>query len=259
MNRIRLIIAYDGASYVGWQTQPNGLAVQQVMEAELAKITGARTALHASGRTDAGVHALAQVAHLDTACRIPPEKFAYALNAGLPRDIRVQYSGRAPEGFHARFDVVKKHYRYHVLNAPHGDAFLRDRALHVHGALDLAAMNQAAQLLLGQHDFAAFKAAHSRVTDTRRTLYLSAWRQEGRHLYYEVAGSGFLYNMVRILVGSMLRIGLGFEAPESLAAALTGRSRALAGPTAPAKGLMLARVEYPEFDTADYVEFAQGV
>lgn len=254
MKRIRLIIAYDGAGYAGWQTQPNGTAVQEVLEAELAKLTGARAVLHASGRTDAGVHALAQVAHFDTASRIPPEKFAYALNAGLPGDIRVQYSGLAPEGFHARFDVVKKHYRYHIVNAPHGDAFLRDRALHVHGTLDLPAMRQAARLLLGEHDFAAFKAANSRVKDTRRTLYVSEWRQEGRHLYYDVAGSGFLYNMARILVGTMLRIGLGFDGQESLAAALTGKDRALAGPTAPAKGLTLTRVEYPGFDTADYVE-----
>lgn len=117
MPRIRLIIQYDGTGYVGWQTQPNGLAVQEVIERELRKLTGEKTDLHASGRTDSGVHAMAQVAHFDTESRIPPDKFAYALNVGLPRDIRVIYSDMA-EGFHARFDVIRKHYRYTVNNAP---------------------------------------------------------------------------------------------------------------------------------------------
>ena len=125
MKRIRLVIQYDGTAYVGWQTQPNGLAVQERIERELKKLTGAPTVLHASGRTDSGVHALAQVAHFDTASRIPPDKFAYALNAGLPADIRILFSGEAEEGFHARFDVVKKHYRYSVQHSPHANAFTR--------------------------------------------------------------------------------------------------------------------------------------
>ena len=121
MKRIRMVIQYDGTAYVGWQTQPNGLAVQERIERELFKLTGIRTALHASGRTDSGVHALAQVAHFDTESRIPPDKFAYALNAGLPADIRILFSGEA-EGFHARFDVLKKHYRYNVQNSAHASA-----------------------------------------------------------------------------------------------------------------------------------------
>ena len=158
MKRIRLVIQYDGTAYVGWQTQPNGLAVQERIERELKKLTGAPTVLHASGRTDSGVHALAQVAHFDTASRIPPDKFAYALNAGLPADIRILFSGEAEEGFHARFDVVKKHYRYSVQHSPHANAFTRTTALHVHTALDMDAMNVAAGFLLGTHDFSAFHA-----------------------------------------------------------------------------------------------------
>lgn len=253
MKRVRLIIQYDGAGYVGWQTQPNGLAVQEVMERELKKLTGEEIALHASGRTDSGVHALAQVAHFDTESRIPAEKFSYALNTGLPRDIRVQYSGEAPAEFHSRFDAKHKQYRYTVLNAPHADAFLRDRALHLHYRLDFDAMQQAAAYAVGEHDFAAFKAAGSKVDSTVRTIFRSEWTKQGDLLHYDVEGNGFLYNMVRILVGTMLDIGLGRSTPESMELAVEGAKRSLAGPTAPPEGLALVRVRYQDFDTADYV------
>ena len=253
MTRVRLIIQYDGAGYVGWQTQPNGLAVQEVMERELYKLTGEKIALHASGRTDSGVHALAQVAHFDTDCHIPPEKFSYALNAGLPRDIRVQYSEEAPSDFHSRFDAKHKQYRYTVLNAPHADAFLRDRALHVHYRLDFDAMQRAAQMAVGEHDFAAFKAAGSKIDSTVRTIFLSEWSRHGDLLYYNVEGNGFLYNMVRILVGTMLDIGMGRRTPESMEEAVKGAERRLAGPTAPPEGLALVRVRYADFDTAEHV------
>lgn len=253
MKRVRLIIQYDGAGYVGWQTQPNGVAVQEVMEKELFKLTGEKAALHASGRTDSGVHALAQVAHFDTESRIPPEKFAYALNAGLPRDIRVKYSGEAPAEFHSRFDAKHKQYRYTVLNAPHADAFLRDRALHIHYRLDIGAMQRAADYAVGEHDFAAFKAAGSHVDSTVRTIFRSEWTQKGNLLFYDVEGNGFLYNMVRILTGTMLEIGMGRARPEAMREAVEGAARNLAGPTAPPEGLALVRVCYRDFDTADYV------
>ena len=253
MKRIRLVIQYDGTAYVGWQTQPNGLAVQERIEREPKKLTGAPTVLHASGRTDSGVHALAQVAHFDTASRIPPDKFAYALNAGLPADIRILFSGEAEEWFHARFDVVKKHYRYNVQHSPHANAFTRTTALHVHTALDMDAMNVAAGFLLGTHDFSAFHAAGRPVESAVRTIYRSEWTKEGCLLHYDVAGSGFLYNMVRILVGTMLEIGQGRRAVESIPCALASGDRRDAGPTAPAHGLMLRRVEYSDFDTEDYL------
>ncbi|MEN6472206.1 MAG: tRNA pseudouridine(38-40) synthase TruA [Clostridiaceae bacterium] len=250
--RIRLIVQYAGANYVGWQVQNNGVSVQALLEAELRKLTGAPIRLHASGRTDSGVNARAQVAHFDTPSRMPADKYAYALNAGLPRDIRVLYSGEA-EGFHARFDVKKKHYRYQVENRPHASVFYRDTALHVHVPLDMALLNEAAAHILGEHDFSAFKSAGTAVENAVRTVYRSEWTAEGRLLCYDVAGSGFLYNMVRILVGTMLPIGMGRQAPDSMRLALEGGSRFDAGPTAPAHGLTLYRVEYEDFDTEDYV------
>lgn len=251
MPRIRLIIQYDGTNYVGWQTQPNGLAVQEVIERELKKLTGIRPALHASGRTDSGVHALAQVAHFDTDSRIPPEKFCYALNVGLPRDIRILYSDGA-EGFHSRFDVVKKHYRYTVNNGPHAGAFNRNTALHYHYQLDEAKMQRAAVSLIGEHDFAAFKSTGTELESTVRTIYSADWRREGNILRFDISGSGFMYNMVRIIVGTMLEIGSGRREEDSVAKAILSRDRLDAGATAPAHGLMLYRVEYPSLDTINF-------
>lgn len=252
MTRVRMIIQYDGTCYEGWQRQKTGLGIQQVLEEEIEKLTGERVCVHASGRTDSGVHAMAQVAHFDTACRIPPEKFAYALNVGLPPDIRIAYSDEA-EGFHARFDVVRKHYRYTVQHSPHADPFTRNTAYHIYGALDVALMNEAAALILGEHDFAAFKATGTELESTVRTVFESRWTDDGRRVYYDVAGSGFLYNMVRILAGTMIEIGQGRRDIGRMAEALSTGERTCAGPTAPAKGLMLTRVEYADFDTKEHI------
>ncbi len=252
MPRIRLIIQYDGTNYVGWQTQPNGIAVQEVIEKELEKLTGSRPALHASGRTDSGVHALAQVAHFDTDSRIPAEKFCYALNAGLPRDIRILYSDEA-EGFHSRFDVIKKHYRYTVNNGPHAGAFDRNTALHYHYHLDEAKMQRAADALIGEHDFVAFKSTGTDLESTIRIIYSAKWSREGSILRFDISGSGFMYNMVRIIVGTMLEIGSGRREESSIARAIQSKNRSDAGPTAPAHGLMLYRVEYPTLDTINFV------
>lgn len=255
MSRIRLIIQYDGTDYVGWQTQPNGIAVQQKIEEELHRITGEDITLHASGRTDSGVHARAQVAHFDTDSRISEDKFAYALNAYLPEDIRIIYSGSA-ENFHARFDVKKKHYRYQIWNAAHMDPFMKNTALHVHSFLDVEKMNAAAKLILGEHDFKAFKSVGVELKSTVREIFSSSWKQEGALITYDVSGSGFMYNMVRILVGTMIEIGKGQREKESILEALEKGERDLLGATAPAKGLFLYRVEYPNFDTEDYMQSA---
>ncbi|MCH5279487.1 MAG: tRNA pseudouridine(38-40) synthase TruA [Christensenellaceae bacterium] len=256
MKRIVLIIEYDGTNYVGWQVQPNGIAVQQVICEALHRLTGERLVLHASGRTDSGVHARAQVAHFDTECRIPPDKYAFALNTYLPADIRIKASFEMPgewaagaNEFHSRFSVKRKHYRYRVLNSVHNSAFLRDTALHIHASLDIEKLNAAAALFLGEHDFAAFKASGSKAASTVRSIYASQWSQEGELLVYDVAGSGFLYNMVRIMVGTMLRIGMGYAELDTIKCALENPSRENAGDTAPAHGLTLWRVEYDEFDT----------
>lgn len=253
MKRIVLIIEYDGTSYVGWQIQPNGVAVQQVLTGALKRLTGQDCCLHASGRTDSGVHARAQVAHFDTESRIPPDKFAFALNTYLPPDIRIKASFEFPcsgdSEFHSRFSVRRKHYRYRVYNAKHASAFLCNTALHIHAPLDLRKLNEAAELFLGSHDFAAFKAAGSRTETTVRTIYVSRWSMDGECLVYDVAGSGFLYNMVRIMVGTMLRVGMGYEDASIIETALNSPSRENAGDTAPPHGLTLWRVEYDEFDT----------
>lgn len=255
MKRIVLIIEYDGTNYVGWQIQPNGIAVQQVIGNALKSITGENLTLHASGRTDSGVHARAQAAHFDTESRIPAEKFAFALNTYLPPDIRIKASLEMPhEGeaeFHARFSVQKKHYRDRVLNSRHASAFLRSTALHIHTPLSIEKLNAAAELFLGTHDFAAFKAAGSKAETTVRTIFLSRWSRDGDCIVYDVAGSGFLYNMVRIMVGTMLRIGQGYDDISKLRHALECPRRENAGDTAPAHGLTLWRIEYPEFDTED--------
>lgn len=254
MRRIALIIEYDGTNYVGWQVQPNGIAVQQAIDDAFEKLIGERPVLHASGRTDSGVHARAQVAHFDTDCGIPADKFCYALNTRLPDDIRIKASLEVPADFHARFDVKEKHYVYTINNAPHASAFTRNTALHIHYPLDLNRLNEAASLFLGEHDFNAFRSTGSKAANTVRTIYASEWTKEGQMLKYHVAGSGFLYNMVRIMVGTMIRIGQGFEEPETIDEALNAAERSFAGDTAPAHGLMLYRVKYDLFDTEGLVK-----
>ena len=253
MRRIALIIEYDGTDYVGWQVQPNGIAVQEVIDDAFFKLIGERPVLHASGRTDSGVHAMAQVAHFDTECGIPADKFCYALNTRLPDDIRIKASLEVPADWHARFDVKEKHYVYTINNAPHASAFTRNTALHIHYPLDIERLNEAAELFLGEHDFNAFKSTGSKAQTTVRTIYASEWEKEGTYLRYHVAGSGFLYNMVRIMVGTMIRIGQGFEEPSLITEALSGARRELAGDTAPAHGLTLRRVKYDLFDTEDLI------
>ena len=244
MRRIVLTVEYDGTRYAGWQRQENAVTVQQLIEENLFKVTGERCVLQGSGRTDSGVHALGQVAHFDTTARMDAARFAYALNTGLPEDIRVTESREAPPGFHARFSAKKKHYRYVVNNGPHASALFGRYELHVHRPLDAAAMDLAAEALLGSHDFSAFKAVECTLPDCVRTLLRSQVTRQGDRVFYDVVGTGFLYNMVRIIVGTLLEIGKGKRTPEEMAKILASGDRANAGPTAPAKGLTLVRVDY---------------
>ena len=247
--RIRLIVSYDGTNYVGWQLQENGVSVQQRLNEAALFVTGEHIQLHGSGRTDSGVHARAQVAHFDTNTRMPADKFAIALNMRLPADIRVLYSEEAPEDFHARFSAKNKTYRYTVQTGLHADVFSRFTTLHVHTRLDLGAMQRAAKVALGEHDFSAFMSVGSKLTSTVRTITKSEWTRSGNQLIYEVAANGFLYNMVRILVGTMLEIGSGKLPEDTIARAVASGLRADAGATAPAQGLCLWRVQYDDFDT----------
>ena len=257
MRRIRCIVEYEGTDYVGWQVQPNGVSVQQKINEALYRVTGERIQAHGSGRTDSGVHARAQTAHFDTLCRMPADKYCFALNCGLPRDIRVIYSDETAPDFHARFSVKKKHYRYTLLLSPHDSPFTRHTALHMYHAPDLSKMREAAATVVGEHDFAAFKAAGVELKSTVREIFTSDWSAEttpfGKLLHYDICGSGFMYNMVRILAGTMVEIGQGRRPVSSMAKALASCDRSDAGATAPAHGLMLWRVEYPDFDTEDII------
>ncbi len=253
MRKIALIFEYDGTNYVGWQVQPNGVSVQEVMDDAFFKLIGERPVLHASGRTDSGVHARAQVAHFETDCRIPADKFCFALNTRLPSDIRVKASLEVPQDFHSRFSVKEKHYVYTINNAAHASAFTRNTALHIHYPLDKDRLDEAASYFLGTHDFNAFRSSGGLNRSTERTIFESEWKKEGAYLRYHVAGSGFLYNMVRIMVGTMIRIGEGFDDPSIVLNALSDPERTNAGDTAPAHGLTLWRVKYDLFDTEDYI------
>ena len=251
MRRIRTILSYDGTNYVGWQTQPNGVAVQEKVEQAIFEVTGERASLQGSGRTDSGVHARAQVAHFDTAARMGADKFAIALNTHLPGDIRVLYSEETDPAFHAQFSAKEKQYRYFVQTGPHADVFLRKYALHAYMPLDLDLMNKAAALVVGTHDYSAFMSTGREVESAVRTVTLSRWEKQGNLLVYSVQGNGFLYNMVRILVGTMLGMGSGRLPADAMEKALSSLSRKDAGPTAPPHGLVLWRVKYPDFDTEE--------
>lgn len=253
MRRIRCIIQYDGSAYVGWQIQPNGVSVQAKLEQALIEITGTASTVYGSGRTDSGVHAYAQVAHFDTEARMSADKFAIALNMRLPRDIRVLYSEEAPDDFHARFSAKRKTYRYTVQLGEHALVATRNTALHVPAPLSLAPMQETAGAIVGTHDFRAFMCRDTHMENTVRTIYASAWEQRGCYCLYEVCGNGFLYNMVRIIVGTLLDVGRGILSPGAIQRALATASRSDAGATAPAHGLMLIRLKYPDFDTDDLI------
>ncbi len=249
--RIRLIVAYDGTNYVGWQLQENGVSVQQKLNEALLAVTGEQIRVHGSGRTDSGVHARAQVAHFDTTARMPADKFAIAMNMRLPRDIRVLFSEEVPEEFHARFSAKNKTYRYTVQMGLHADVFSRFTALHLHTPINFEKMALAARDALGEHDFCAFMTTGSKIESTVRTVTRSEWTRDGAFLFYDVSANGFLYNMVRILVGTMLEIGAGNLPVNAISHALETNNRLDAGPTAPAHGLMLIRVVYDGFDTEE--------
>lgn len=242
--RVKLIVEYDGTNYAGWQRQKNGLSVQEVLEKAFEAASGERAAIHGAGRTDAGVHALAQVAHLETNCTIPADKISFAMNMHLPPDIRVKQSEQADMNFHARFCAKGKSYRYTIANTVHAPAIGRFTAAHVRGVLDLEAMRRAAAYIIGTHDFACFCASGSEVKDTVRTIYNISITEEEPLIHIDVRGSGFLYHMVRIIAGTLIEIGLKKRLPESMADIIESCDRNMAGVTAPAKGLMLVAVEY---------------
>ncbi len=245
---LKLTLSYDGTAYCGWQVQPNGPTIQQAMERAFATIFGARISITASGRTDAGVHARGQVASCELPTEMSLERICRALNGNLPADIRVLSVEEAPAGFHAIRDAIRKRYRYCLDDAPIHDVFRRNFVWHVRaGRLDVVAMQQAARALIGTHDFRSFQAAGSDRKTTVRTIFaLDVQRCEATsgEIVIEIEADGFLYNMVRNIVGSLVEIGLGNQSVHWLEDVLAARDRTQAGRTAPPEGLLLLHVTY---------------
>lgn len=245
MRTIRLVLEYDGTGLVGWQRQQNGPSVQQHLEEAVAAMVRRPTAVTGASRTDAGVHALGQVAHFHTDTTIPPHGFRRGLNSALPPQIAVVACHEAPPGFHARFDARGKHYRYTLLVRPDPSPLLRHRAWHRPRPLDLAAMERAAARMLGERDFQALRAAGCTARTTRRRVdAVRLTRERGDVLHIDVHGNAFLRNMVRIMAGTLVDVGEGRLAPGDIPAILESRDRTRAGRTAPPWGLTLVEVVY---------------
>ena len=244
IRRVLLTVSYDGTGYSGWQRQENAMSVQQRLEEALYKALKVKTAVTGASRTDAGVHALSQAAHFDTCSSIPDEKFPFVLNNLLPYDIRVTGARPVPADFHARFSCRGKTYTYRMYNAPHASALYRNLTAHVPVRLDETAMDAAVKRVLGTHDFKAFAAAGGSAKTTVRTITGAAVSRAGEMVMLTVSGNAFLYNMVRILAGTLIEVGQGSLDPRVLTDALETGNRLLLGPTAPPQGLELTRVEY---------------
>ena len=242
--RIYIKTEYDGTNFCGWQRQPDGVSVQEEIENAIFALTGERVSVVGSGRTDAGVHAAGQVAHFDTESGIPPEKFSFALNALLPPDIKITKSGEAPEGFHARYSAKKKTYVYRMYESEFIRPLKSRYAARVGYELDVAAMNAAAAHFAGEHDFSCFLASNSAVKDTVRTIYSAEVKREGEDIIFKVTGNGFLYNMVRIMAGTLIKVGTGKILPDEVTDIIASGDRSAAGITMPPEGLTLLSVEY---------------
>lgn len=245
MRRIALKVEYDGTDFRGWQLQPNGRTVQEVLERAIQKATGTHSRIHGSGRTDAGAHAEAQVAHFDTETNIPTEQIRGALNHYLPRDTAVLAACDVGDDFHSRFHAQSKLYRYRVLRSPVRRPLRRKTCLRESRHLELPPMVECARMLRGEHDFASFGMETHLRSSTVRTMTRSEWEEHDDELHYLVEANGFLYRMVRILVGTMLHVGLGKMDVEEFRRVLEARDRRLAGPTKSAHALTLVEVHYP--------------
>jgi tRNA pseudouridine38-40 synthase len=246
MRSFKIILAYDGTEYIGWQRQAAGTSIQGLLEDALREFGDGAIAVGGAGRTDAGVHAFAQVASFSLPRPIAPDVLVRALNAKLPEAVRVRSAAEAPASFHARFDARAKTYRYRIWNDEVVPPFDRRYVWHVPGSLDVAAMQRAAALLEGEHDFAAFQSAGSDVATTVRRVFASRLQADAALLTYDVTADGFLRHMVRAIAGSLVEIGRGRQQPEWMTDLLDSRDRSAAGRTAPAHGLFLVSVDYAD-------------
>lgn len=248
MRRIFLEIAYDGTNYSGWQVQNNAVSIQETIDKALSEWLGEEIHTIGASRTDAGVHARGNVAVFDTESLIPADKFAFGLNARLPEDISIQESFEVPAEFHPRFTETIKTYEYKILNRKFPDPTRRNDSLFYYGKLNVDAMNEAASYLVGPHDFKSFCAVNHDAKTTVRTIYSAMVDKDGDLITFEITGNGFLYNMVRIIAGTLIEIGKGKLKPEDIKMIMEARDRQKAGPTAPAHGLTLVEIEYPEWE-----------
>lgn len=244
MKRIKMIVAYDGTNYKGWQVQPNGITVEEVLNSKLSELLGEEIKVTGASRTDSGVHSLGNVAIFDTDTRMPADKIAFAVNQRLPDDIVVQDSCEVESDWHPRYQKSRKTYEYRILNRRFRMPTRRLDTYFYYHPLDVEKMRQAAAYLVGEHDFKSFCAVGAQVKSTVRTVYACDVEASDGIITIRVTGSGFLYNMVRIIAGTLIRVGGGEIEPEKMPVILEARDRGAAGPTAPAHGLTMMGVSF---------------
>ena len=252
MKRIMLTVAYDGTNYCGWQVQPNGLTIEEVLNTELSRLLNEEIQVIGASRTDSGVHAEGAIAVFDTESRIPADKFSYALNQSLPEDIRIRKSEEVPLTFHPRRVKTRKTYEYKIW---HDEFPMPTNRLYTHflyTPLNVEAMKHAATFFVGEHDFQGFCSPHTQALTTVRTIYSLSVEEQGNLITIRVCGNGFLYNMVRIIAGTLIEIGQGKKPPEIIAEIMKTGDRSLSGPTAPARGLCLLKYELEDVDNHSF-------
>lgn len=244
MKNIKLVLSYDGTNYYGWQRQTKYISVQEVLEKACKELFKQDVTIKGAGRTDAGVHALGQCASLMVDTPIPAQRIPLALNRILPMDIVVTHAEMMPANFHPQYLAKKKTYRYQILNAEFPVPQLRNYAFFVYTPLDVEAMNKAAQDFIGTHDFGGFCASRNTTRTTQRTIYYANVKKDDQLITFEICGDGFLYNMVRIMVGTLIEIGVGRLDPTSIKDIIVSKERQNAGDTVPAYGLTMCHIEY---------------
>lgn len=244
MKRVKLVVAYDGTNYHGWQVQDNGITIEEVLNRTISELVQEDIKVIGASRTDAGVHACGNVAVFDTESRIPGDKFSFALNQRLPEDIRIQESCEVDADFHPRYADTVKTYEYNILNRRFELPSKRLYAAFCYYPMNIERMNQAAAYLVGEHDFKSFCSAGAQVQTTVRTIYAVNVTKEDDMVHIRITGNGFLYNMVRIIAGTLMQVGTGLMEPEQVKGILEARDRSKAGPTAVAKGLTLVEIRY---------------
>lgn len=244
MKRVKLVVAYDGTNYHGWQVQDNGITIEEVLNRTISELVQEDIKVIGASRTDAGVHACGNVAVFDTESRIPGDKFSFALNQRLPEDIRIQESCEVDVDFHPRYADTVKTYEYNILNRRFELPSKRLYAAFCYYPMDIERMNQAAAYLVGEHDFKSFCSAGAQVQTTVRMIYAVNVTKDDDMVHIRITGNGFLYNMVRIIAGTLMQVGTGLMEPEQVKEILEARDRSKAGPTAVAKGLTLVEIRY---------------